>query len=505
VPCWVREMDGTEAYMELVKSNTQSELTPLERGFHALRSPLDCKGYAKETGRARTSVQKELHAAEVATAVPDIGHGLSEKVHHLVEIHVAPEWLWSALVERLLADSLTVDGVQRVVKRIGKLDPPPAWADGAVVAKAIAGDTMRPADIARMLEAVAKAKLEADDLRQGLEAALVEERPGSLSQTQAIVAQFVNRQADRDRAQREMELHEQRQRELATARASRLKNSCSLTDWKELSRAERVELLAPDGSQASFNEQDNAAIEWAQWSWNPVTGCLHDCPYCYARDIANQRRMAEFYPAGFEPSIRSRVLLAPRGRKPPPQAAADARYRNVFTCSMADLFGRWVPKEWIEAVLAEVRSAPSWNFLFLTKFPKRMAEFDLPTNAWMGTTVDLQARVPAAEAAFARVASGVRWLSVEPMLEPLRFKRLDLFQWVVIGGASKSSKTPEWRPPYAWIHDLVQQARDAGCKVYFKTNLLGAKQRILELPFDAPVPAEAAELPEVFRYLGKAA
>jgi pyruvate-formate lyase-activating enzyme len=24
------------------------------------------------------------------------------------------------------------------------------------------------------------------------------------------------------------------------------------------------------------------------WSWNPVTGCLHDCPYCYARDIANR-------------------------------------------------------------------------------------------------------------------------------------------------------------------------------------------------------------------------
>ena len=33
-------------------------------------------------------------------------------------------------------------------------------------------------------------------------------------------------------------------------------------------------------------------------------------------------------------------------------------YRNVFTCSMADLFGRWVPVEWIEAVLDSVRANP---------------------------------------------------------------------------------------------------------------------------------------------------
>lgn len=29
-------------------------------------------------------------------------------------------------------------------------------------------------------------------------------------------------------------------------------------------------------------------IEWATYTWNPVTGCLHDCEYCYARRIANR-------------------------------------------------------------------------------------------------------------------------------------------------------------------------------------------------------------------------
>lgn len=139
-----------------------------------------------------------------------------------------------------------------------------------------------------------------------------------------------------------------------------------------------------------------------------------------------------------------------------------------------------------------------------------MSEFDIPKNAWMGTSVDLQVRVKNAEDAFSRVESGVRWLSVEPLLEPLKFNHLDRFDWVVIGGASSSSKTPAWFPPVEWIFDLVNQARDAGCRVYMKSNLFGTSDqhratnaRILELPFDAPVASDdTINLPDAFRYLG---
>ena len=33
-------------------------------------------------------------------------------------------------------------------------------------------------------------------------------------------------------------------------------------------------------------------IDWADSTWNPVTGCLHDCEYCYARGIA--KRFSDF-------------------------------------------------------------------------------------------------------------------------------------------------------------------------------------------------------------------
>lgn len=29
-------------------------------------------------------------------------------------------------------------------------------------------------------------------------------------------------------------------------------------------------------------------IDWAETTWNPVTGCLHGCEYCYAWRIAER-------------------------------------------------------------------------------------------------------------------------------------------------------------------------------------------------------------------------
>jgi len=137
-------------------------------------------------------------------------------------------------------------------------------------------------------------------------------------------------------------------------------------------------ILIPDpppvvnGQRPTFN-QTNENVDWAKWTWNPVTGCLHNCGYCYARDIA-ERRMGDYKAIGFTPHFHQDRLLAPQYTKVPAKAETDIGYRNVFVCSMADLFGKWVPQEWIDAVLEEVRAAPQWNFLFLTKYPQRLAD-----------------------------------------------------------------------------------------------------------------------------------
>jgi len=283
----------------------------------------------------------------------------------------------------------------------------------------------------------------------------------------------------------------------------------TVAQWKAMSAAEREKYLDPNNfpNDVKLNPQTTDSIDWAQTSWPPLVGCLHGCPYCYARDIT--QRFPGRYVHGFEPVFRPHQLAAPRNTPVPPEAAFDARFKNVFVGWITDMFARTLPREWIEAVLAVERANPQWNFLHLTKFPQRILEFDIPDNAWMGTTVDLQARVPNAEDAFAKLREkypdAIFYLSVEPMLEWLKFTRLDLFNLIIIGGASKSMRTPEWRPPHRWIIDLIAQADAQGagrCKVFEKTNLHG--NRILELPFDAPIkPDYLQEAPEVFRYLGK--
>lgn len=268
------------------------------------------------------------------------------------------------------------------------------------------------------------------------------------------------------------------------------KNYLTVSEWEQV-----VVDDSEYDSDKTFNKQDTTSIEWARWSWNPITGCKHDCPYCYARDIANR-----FYPQKFEPSIYPERFACPSNTKVPKEAEGDTSYKNVFTGSMADVFGRWVPKEWIELVIETVKLSPQWNFLFLTKFPQRVHEFQsLPPNAWMGTTVDCQDRVANAEKAFAKMGGGIKWLSIEPMLTPLEFKNLELFDWVVIGGSSRSSTTPAWVPPLDWVVDLHKQARDAGCAIYYKDNLpLEGDFRLREFPWEK---RSEKTLPDSMKYL----
>lgn len=231
----------------------------------------------------------------------------------------------------------------------------------------------------------------------------------------------------------------------------------------------------PQG-KAQFNATPGEGISWADWSWNPVTGCQHGCDYCYARELATSERYRAAYPVGFTPLFHHERLDAP-ANTPLPANATDAQ-RRVFVCSMADLYGRWVPQEWIDQVHAAEQAAPQWQYIHLTKFPDRYVGLDLPPSAWIGTSVDEQKRVRIAERAFAQISDvAVKWLSLEPLREPLQFTDLSMFEWVVIGAQTETRQptgvVPAFAPPFEWVARIVAQAREAGCKVHLKPNLLG--------------------------------
>lgn len=245
-------------------------------------------------------------------------------------------------------------------------------------------------------------------------------------------------------------------------------------------------------SKPTFNNTSGPGISWAEWSWNPVTGCLHGCDYCYAREIANSNRAAATYPVGFTPLFHSERLDAPANTSIPMQYRDDdhrpcgkgdckiCAYRRVFVCSMADLYGRWVPDEWIEKVHASMLRSPQWQYILLTKFPARYVGLELPDGAWVGTSVDEQKRVRLAQDAFAKLPDNViKWLSLEPLREPLQFDDLSMFDWVVIGAQTASTQPdgfhPAFAPEFDWVVDIYLKAREAGCQVHFKPNIMDGK------------------------------
>jgi ParB-like chromosome segregation protein Spo0J len=128
--------------------------------------------------------------------------------------------------------------------------------------------------------------------------------------------------------------------------------------WKKMTAEEQMKALAKQYVKTQFNFQETDGIEWAKWSWNPITGCLHNCEYCYARDIANR-----MFGAGSVPAFYPGRLLCPQNTKLPAEAKTDIGYKNVFVCSMADLFGKWMPSDLIQRVLDAARQSPEWNNL----------------------------------------------------------------------------------------------------------------------------------------------
>jgi len=196
-------------------------------------------------------------------------------------------------------------------------------------------------------------------------------------------------------------------------------------------------------------------IRWADVSWNPVSGCRNNCPYCYARKIYRR------FKKPFWPQIHYKRLDEPCKTEKP---------LRIFTCSVSDLWGLGVPPAWRAEVWNIMYACPQHAFLTLTKQPQRIRESDwpqLPENLWLGVTVTGEGDEWRAD--YLHKHKGVKFVSFEPLIRrPLiSLRELD---WIILG-AMTGPGSKKYVPKKEWILELLDQARLHKIPVFMKDNL----------------------------------
>ena len=247
-------------------------------------------------------------------------------------------------------------------------------------------------------------------------------------------------------------------------------------------------------------------IEWVRnpdgsqgFTWNPLTGCLNGCEYCYARKLANGR-LKPLYLANkntipYHPAMTIRyqddIALSSddpfyprfwldRVREEFGACTSGAVPKGIFVCDMSDLFGIGVPEEWTRRILNKIGMSyyREHRFYLLTKQPQNLIKFSpFPDNCWVGVTAtSTEKLLQACSYLEYPLEAKVKYLSIEPFLDwdfnwnqsylINVLKRADIAQ-VIIGAQTKPYKPPK----IEWVEEIVQACDKAGIPLFLKDNL----------------------------------
>jgi protein gp37 len=252
---------------------------------------------------------------------------------------------------------------------------------------------------------------------------------------------------------------------------------------------------------------NKTSIEWTHrpgtvgMTWNPIRArfrddagnilkgwaCTHaspGCLHCYAETI--NKRFGTGLPFSVPALSRVEFYLDEKILQEPPKAKKPC---TIFVGDMFDLFHEAIPDSMILAVFDVMRISSNHVFQMLTKRTERMSRFGVladytMSHVWPGTSVEDEKRAAERIPYLCRTRTlGKRFLSVEPMLEPVELRSktncadaespLGCIDWVICGGESG----PHARPfNLSWAESLREQCKAAGVPFFMKQ--VGSNPRI---------------------------
>lgn len=173
---------------------------------------------------------------------------------------------------------------------------------------------------------------------------------------------------------------------------------------------------------------ENTAIEWADHTFNPWTGCTKvspGCDHCYAESWSKRSGTVQWGPD--QPRRRTTAANWRFPLKWNAQAEREGRRFRVFCASLADVFDNAVPQEWRDDLFRLIERTPRLDWLLLTKrvgnvahqvWPRWMQQ-GFPLNVWIGATMVDQGEVDRDARKLLALPAPVHFISYEPALGPI--------------------------------------------------------------------------------------